>query len=1647
MSFNKVKMNTFLLRKLILIQIICIAVVSFLKGQSDTLYYINTSFETPEDQSEWTSIPAHATIKWEYQSGGNNYPLAAKSGEYNALFYWSDFITSYYRTLQSQAIDLSTAERPELTFWHTQASGIGQDELYIIFKAGTSADWDTIASYTERIDDWTKRVFNLHEIDTKYLCENFYLGFLGYANSGQGVCIDSVVLKEKAIINKFIKDITYSDVEHSHIASKTEQLPMIRVEIEVSGNNGTSDLNSVSFQLNSGDEGYFKTSGFKLFHTLSSNFKSKENSVSTQIGSAVSISGGVVQFTGLAHELELGTNYLWLTADLADDIEHNSQFSFGVNANSLSYKDTLLPASSISDIFEATVEEAIFYDNFSSITGWSLEGDFEIDAPQGITIGKSKDPESAYSGENVLGTDLTDDGAYPDTIDASNIYHATSPMLNLRYYDDVKVYLRKWIDFNPLDRASMSLSADGGKSWTTIWESYIDNPSASSYWDELTFTDVADEILSRNDSVQFRLSVLETINTTNTRAGFNIDNFTFLGNHLIKDLAITKVHSPFDDCIGFDNDTVRITIRNYAEEATPASIPVYFGLWGADSILIHDTIYSSIGVDDSLVFTFDQLANFPKGDVYDKFIVGVKLDGDEDTSNDTLTKSLFIPDTYIPPSVIDFEYKGGIWAPSEGSSWLCKVPGGGSIPVLPESPNSWILSPFGNYINDDLAYLESNCYDLSFAKQHIIDFDIWLDSEAGKDGAAIEYSINDGETWQLVNNTAFSTFWGWYDSPVDALGHNGWSGYDSDWQNVRELLPLSLSTEVKVKFRVKWASDAQNNGRGLAFDNFMLYPAPDDVGVSFIEIPKDTCQYTYPDAMNVWIKNYGFNDLSTDDTIVVGYDFESDPAVIDTFYLASDLIPGDSVMHTIPTSFDVNTPGIYQIIAYTLIEDDPYFYGSNNDTASKSFEIWQSPLTGLLDTISSRRPDTVVIEPVFDPDYSYLWGDASTTPTYNVDDPGTYYLTVTENVHGCEAYDSTFIEFLFNDVSIDSIIWPVSSCELSNAENIQIQLRNTGTDSLIAGDKVKLYYEFNGNPVVTDSIVFGSSLLSGARRWFTFESRTEDLSAIGDYNLKTYCFLGADTIPENDTVEKTISVYGYPSLNLGNDTLIIGLSYNIDVDPSFDTYLWNDSVTTGSRLIDTSGFYWLDILDDHGCPATDTIDIWFKIRDIRPLMLVSPISKCNRSGGEGVTLRIENYGSDTIYSSDDIDISYQFESDARITASINVSQLNPGQYYDHIFTPQQVDVSSLGDYDFNLTAVTAGDLRIENDSLDLVVSTMANPDIDLGVDPDSIYQVAELLLDASYGPNYVYLWHDGSTEQTYTVTDVTNVEVFVTDTVTGCYGGDTVTVNLDILDYVITSIDIDENACSGDYDDVLVTILNNGNQPRTNVQITLEYSLGGNYLFTDEFELLGTWLDNATQIHHTQQTISLNTLGAENISIAITSDGDLRPENDEFNLPVDVIPSPDVDFGGSELNVDFPYTLDAGSGHASYLWSNGSTQSTYTATTTGTYSVTVTGTNDCQTVQSVYLGPLAVNGIAVDSWNIKYYPNPAKDYITIEAEFEYSGEYVLEVYNNQNSMIISRNIYSMEYKEDLYVGEFPPGLYFIRIRNNEGYHISKLIIQ
>jgi hypothetical protein len=1619
-----------------------------------------SDFEELEDQQQWTNSPSNNPfITWEYEEGGkdNEYPLNAASGDLNAVFsYSSGGDTVYYRNLISPKIDLSVALKPQLSFQHAQYGGIpSHDYTYLLFKAGDGADWDTIESWHDEIPGWEEEVFVLDEIDSKYQCKDFQIAFLAYSVGIKGSCVDSVVIEEKDTLDYFVHNITYSQVDNKYLTSKAVQVPLTQVKLNVLGNNGDRNLKSISFVLNEGEDSFFKANGFKLFLTKDNTFKNEYQGASTQIGSAVSISSGVVTFSGLSEKLRIGNNYLWLTADIADDVTHNSPMVFGVNSNSLQFNDTLMPGTAIDTIFYDLIEEAVFYDNFDTDKGWDLTssgGDFERAVPLGLSTAITEDPSYAYSGSYVLGTDLTDDGLYEKSITPSTSYYAESPELDLKYYNDVKIYMKKWIDFYFQDTAYIEITNDGGSSWNQIWYNREDNPTFSPGWGEIFNVGDADELLSHQSNVKLRFTVYKTSNTA--RAGFNIDHFFITGNHLEKDVGITNIISPFDDCIGYNNDTVKIEVRNYAEGASPSVIPVYYALWGLDSTIVRDTIRTSIPQDGSIIFTFSELANFPRGDHYDNFTCGIDLEGDEDASNDKMVKDLYIQDSYTPPAFQDFEFSGGVWIPSKSGSWECVV-SDGTIPVLPESPNSWILSTTGEYPVNDTAYLTSGCYDLTNATRNIISLKYWIQSNNGEDGMAFEYSTNDGATWQLVDTSVFGRNWGWYTEPVTALGHIGWTGTSGGWVTVKEMLPASLATEPKVKFRVKWMSGAVGGGLGPAIDDFEVYSAPADVGVSSIASPIDDCELQNSSSTSVYVKNYGFNSMITGDTIIVGVDFESEPSVIDTFSLSSDLAPGDSVLLTVGTDYDITTAGTYDILAYTLIEDDPFLYQTNNDTAWKTFTIWPNPPVILADTIGSRDPDTVNIVPQYpdwEPGYTYLWQPGSVTDSiYDVSlhgyGPRVYNLTVTEPVHNCVTEDSVNVLLLYFDAGADEVVYPVSTCELTASELVTVRVKNTGTDSLLIGDQIQVHFRVNGGTIHKDTITLDKNLHANQTIEHTFVNDPYDFSAYDTYYIDAWAHFGSgDTTATNDSTFAVVETFGFTPLDLGPDLTIEDTSYTLDAGAGFISYLWSTGDTTQTTYINTSGTYWVDAWDVNGCPANDTISVWFKVRDIMAYSLMAPITSCEREDDNLIQFVVRNNGTDTIKTAETLTYSYSLNGGARVVQSASPSaDILPGAQYMYIFSGA-IDMSEYKDYNFDLTVTSTDDIDTANDTLNVTVATYKDPVVDLG--EDRVVTGIQELLNADNGAGHSYLWQDNSTAATFTAIMTGTYSCVVTNITTGCSAGDTVVLTFDYADYSISSITIRERPCQGNAEDMDVTIAyNQGSNARTNTTLSVGYQTGSDEVVTEDVTIDELWMPGESKTVSIINEPKFSESGTLPLRVYLNGVNDLDPTNDEYTKNLDVQAMPEVDFGGDTVGVYFPHILDPGQ-FTSYQWQDNSIERYYTATITGQYTVTVTNAAGCPATESVFLSDgLYYNGAAEDNLEVNLYPNPTNDVLNIKAKVLTNKEITIELLDISNRVVFSDKHKGVgTYFNKLDVANIVSGVYFLRIRNAEIYFVNRIVI-
>lgn len=195
--------------------------------------------------------------------------------------------------------------------------------------------------------------------------------------------------------------------------------------------------------------------------------------------------------------------------------------------------------------------------------------------------------------------------------------------------------------------------------------------------------------------------------------------------------------------------------------------------------------------------------------------------------------------------------------------------------------------------------------------------------------------------------------------------------------------------------------------------------------------------------------------------------------------------------------------------------------------------------------------------------------------------------------------------------------------------------------------------------------------------------------------------------------------------------------------------------------------------------------------------------------------------------------------------------------------------------------------------------------LDLGADT-LLCTGASLLLDATLPGGATYLWQDGSTDATFTVTSAGTYSVTVTRN--GC----DVTESIDVgfLPLPVVDLGPDQSICAGE---------------QTTLNAT---TAGASYL----------WQDGSTNA-----TLVASTAGTYTVDVTVNG----CTSSDA--LDIIVTPLPVVDLGPPQtVCPDTEVLLDATVIGGTYLWQDGSAASTYSVTQPGNYSVTVTA-NGCGT--------------------------------------------------------------------------------------------------
>ena len=1372
------------IKPIILVSIV-LAVFSMVANSQDTLFFENFD-DSPGDKPDgWTTeLEVLPSRVWQFVNGGgtktpaipgSRKPPAAYSGLVNALF--------FFESLQHESVilippplDLEYAVKPELRFRHAQMYGnLGfggaNDELRIYYKTHIDSAWretGRIAQFTDSVNSWREQTVL---IPSGAFVPTCYFGFKATTNYGWGVCIDDVTVLETGVQARYVDAITIQQENTNIIPTGSKNNPVLRINISVKGNSGSVTLNSIKVKALNTSDSDVPANGVRLFYNTSS-----RNFYAAELYASVSYSTGDATFSGLNLDLPTGNTSVWICCDLNSDAVHGHQIDASILANNININGTTYPSATVSPAGTRTIRQAVFYDDFTTDKGWTLSGDFERNRPHGYGGNYIGSPDPAYAAGDtmIIGDDLTGLGYIPGDYEPNVPRYenlAVSPSFDLFYYNDVRLSFLRWLNVENSDTASIEISTDNGASWKEIW-SNDNNVFTDNDW---KFFSLTMPLAYRKPDMKLRFNLGPT-NMNNHFSGWNIEDFAVSANFVDYDVAPVTLLSPGIGCGHSSSETVTIKVKNLGPSTTPNRIPVRYSFNGGAS-WTSDTIKSVIPFNGETNFTFNKKVDLSAPGTYN-VIIETRLGVDEESTNNDLDTIVFVDPTYTVPYSQDFETGKDFWRSGGNlSSWECGTPSGSIVIEAASGIKAWVTKLAGNYNDNEDSWLMSPCFDFTGIDYPVLECKLFVFTEEDKDGASMEYSLDNGQTWSRLGNKgdgeAYS--WNWFNSDaIEALpGKHGWTGSTSEWVAARILLDTTVFRNASgVKFRFHFASDSVNRQEGIGVDDVRIYDAPRDAGVVSIESPVTACAQDIGDHVAVTIKNFGLDTLMAGDSITVGYDFDGQPTVIEKFELASNLHRNSSVKYIFKNDLTITSSGIKEIDAFTLLPDDARFYNEifTNDTASKIINVAQTPFVYLPATIYTVRPDTVVLDAYTgNPSDTYLWQNNSSDSKFQVTlkADGIYHVKASNGI--CDYRDTTYIYHLIADAGVAEVHYPQSDCRLGNAVAPLILIKNFGTDTLDVGDTIIAAYKVDANPVVEETIKLAAEMYPDSAMLYLFITAV-DMSEIKAYSFKAYTRLADDDLTFNDTTSFALEVWGFPTLDIGSDVLCTEIECTIDAGEGWTSYLWQDSSTNRYYTVNyqhqTPGhIYSVSVTDEHNCPAEDEKVVSFEVRDITISDILSPLSACVLTDQEEFRIRIRNSGTIPIYN-EQIQMVAVIDNGVPRTGKKTLTQVfNQGDSIEFSFG-SNFDFSRQGDHPVKVYTVYAKDMDASNDTLELMIHQWGYPTVDLGGVNDTIRTSLPYLLDPGIGFDQ-YVWNGIVGGQTYNVIAFGCYILEVTD-INGC---------------------------------------------------------------------------------------------------------------------------------------------------------------------------------------------------------------------------------------------------------------------------------------
>ncbi len=391
---------------------------------------------------------------------------------------------------------------------------------------------------------------------------------------------------------------------------------------------------------------------------------------------------------------------------------------------------------------------------------------------------------------------------------------------------------------------------------------------------------------------------------------------------------------------------------------------------------------------------------------------------------------------------------------------------------------------------------------------------------------------------------------------------------------------------------------------------------------------------------------------------------------------------------------------------------------------------------------------------------TYLWSNGQTTSSIQIQQPGTYSVTVS-NAVGCTATSSATI--LLNNLPSTSISGDADICQgqstMLNAGagfsgyswntgqttgNITVQ--NSGTYSVTVTDvhtcTTTASITVNVSPLPTASISGGLSFCPGSSTtltapagyagylWSTNQTtQSIPIQQAGTYQLTI-------TNAQGCTASNSATVTALPAavVNIsGDQSFCAGKSATLDAGAGFATYTWNTGQTAQSISVSQGGSYVVTVTNAQGCSGTASQSM-------------------------------------TVHQNPDASISGILNFCPGFSTVLFANPAFSNYIWSTGSTSNAINISVPGPYSVTITASFGC-----TGTGSVMVAQLDNPTVNLG--PDQTINQGQLLNLNASGPGLSYLWSTGATTSSITVQTMGIYSVTVTNA-TGCTATDEIKVDI-----------------------------------------------------------------------------------------------------------------------------------------------------------------------------------------------------------------------------------------------------------------------------